>query len=74
MGAKPFEDFKKIIDEELKKTELERRQPRGALKLIAKGKTFNPLDSTVQKLTNPQTPSKGDPKANIVITEFTDYQ
>ena len=78
-GAKPFEDFKKVIDDELKKTDamlsqgtsLEELYP----KLIAKGKTFNPLDSVVQKLTNPvDAPSKGSPKANIVITEFTDYQ
>ena len=78
-GAKPFEEFKAIIDEELKKTaamlksgtSLEELYP----KLIAKGKTFNPLDATVRKLSTPaDAPSKGSPKSNIVITEFTDYQ
>jgi protein-disulfide isomerase len=78
-GAKPFEEFKAVIDEEIKKTD-------GLLKsgtsledlyskLIAKGKTFNPLAAVVQNIANPaNAPSKGSPKSNIVITEYTDYQ
>jgi len=78
-GAKPYEEFKAVIEEELKKTDallaagtsLEDLYPQ----LISKGKTFNPVEAKVQKLTAPADgPSKGSPKSRIVITEFTDYQ
>ena len=77
-GAAPFEDFKKIIDDELKKTSamLESGTTLEALypKLIASGKNFNPLDPNVKAINPGDSPRKGKAGARIAIVEFSDFE
>jgi protein-disulfide isomerase len=78
-GAKPFDEFKKVIDEEIAKTSKmladgvspEELYP----KLVQAGKVFEPLDATVHAIkTDGDVPTKGNPKAGIAIAEFSDFQ
>jgi protein-disulfide isomerase len=78
-GAKPFEEFKAIIDDELKKsqklvdsgTALADLYP----KLIKDAKVFNPLDTKVVRISEVAgAGSKGAPDAPITITEFSDFE
>ena len=78
-GAKPFEEFKTIIDEEIKKAE-------GRLKggtqleelyeeIIKNGKQFNPLDPAVKQITvTEDAPRKGKLEARIQIVEWSDFE
>ncbi len=78
-GAKPFEDFKTVIDEEIAKakaltdkgTSLEDLYDQ----LVKDGKLFNPLDAKVTAIAfDPTQPYQGNPSAGITIAEFSDFQ
>jgi protein-disulfide isomerase len=78
-GAKPFEEFKTIIDDELAKsakllaagTKLEALYDT----LTAKGKTFEVLDPKVNQIAVLEdTPYKGGAGAKIVVAEYSDFQ
>ncbi|MEC8023283.1 MAG: thioredoxin domain-containing protein [Myxococcota bacterium] len=77
-GAVPFENFKTLIDEELGKAK--RIADSGVARkdvyaqIIAKGKTFEPLDSKVTKFDLEGRPFKGAENGDIVIAEFSDFQ
>lgn len=78
-GAKPFEDFKEVIDEELKKTD--KLLADGVAledlygELIGGGKVFEPLEAKVNTFTATHADAiQGDPKSAITVTEFSDYQ
>ena len=43
-------------------------------KIIAKGKTFEPLDPKVNTFTEENSPILGNPKGDIVIVEMSDFQ
>jgi len=79
-GAKPFEEFKTIIDEEMKKAEALVKKGTPVAKVYAEiiknGKVFEPLDAKVNDFKfDKNTSALGDPnKAKIVITEFSDFQ
>ncbi|MGM0575736.1 MAG: DsbA family protein [Myxococcota bacterium] len=78
-GAKPFDAFATIIDEELKHAEKLREEGVSEEdlypKLIAGGKEFNPLDSRVRDIAAPaDAPSKGPANAPITIIEFSDFE
>jgi len=45
-----------------------------AERIIAKGKTFEPLEAKVNTFTTDGRPSFGNPKGDIIITEFSDFQ
>jgi protein-disulfide isomerase len=78
-GAKPFEDFKIIIDEEIKKSA---KRLEGGAKLeslyediIKNGKLFNPLDPAVKQITSAADDArKGKQEARIQIVEFSDFE
>jgi protein-disulfide isomerase len=78
-GAKPFEDFKVIIDDEVEKTA---KRLAGGTKLedlysaiIKNGKQFNPLDPAVKEIvTGDGSPSKGKAEARIQIVEYSDFE
>ena len=78
-GAKPFDDFKLVIDEELKKTD-KLLADGGSLEtlyesIVKGGKVFDPLDAKVNTfVTEGDVSSTGNPKAPIVVTEFSDFQ
>ncbi len=78
-GAKPFEEFKTVIDEELKKAEaLVKDKGIAADKVYAEviknGKTFEPLEAQVYEFDVAKGNTKGSPKAKIQIVEFSDFQ
>jgi protein-disulfide isomerase len=87
-GAQPFANFKKLIDEEVKKAEalLKKGTPRGKLyaALTAKGATKaaapkkqqRPADDTktVYKMPADQAFSKGPADALVTIVEFSEFQ
>ena len=78
-GAKPFEDFKVIIDEEIKKSAA---RIEGGTKLenlyeeiIKNGKVFSPLDPAVKLITVAEDdPRKGKLEARIQIVEWSDFE
>ena len=78
-GAKPFEEFKTVIDEEIKKAKAltdTGTAPEDVYdSLVGKGKIFNPLDAKVNEIGFDATqPYKGSPTAGITIAEFSDFQ
>ena len=80
VGAKPFAEFKTIIDEEMKKAEslVKKGIPVAKVydEIIKNGKVFEPLEAKVNDFKfDANTTSWGDPKkAKIIITEFSDFQ
>jgi protein-disulfide isomerase len=77
-GAKPFEEFKTVIDEELKKAEalLTRGIKSGDLydELVKNGKTFQPLEDEVNTFDLTNAAVLGKKNAKIQIVEFSDFQ
>ena len=89
VGAQPFPNFKKLIDEELKKAkaELKKGTPRGQIyaAVTAKGKTkaqapARPqrkppaVDKTVYKVPTGDSYAKGGKEPLVTIVEFTDFK
>lgn len=72
-GARPLALMKKIVDEELKKAK-GKRGHRYYEQLVAKGKVYSTLKSTVHKLDLQGLPSTGPKKAKVTLTIFTDFQ
>jgi protein-disulfide isomerase len=78
-GARPFADFKGVIDEEIKKA---KAKVTGGISranlyasIIQNGKVFKPLEDKVNKLTITNTSVvKGNPNAKIKLYEFSDFQ
>jgi protein-disulfide isomerase len=77
-GARPFADFKTIIDEEIKKA---KAKVAGGVsranlyaEIIKNGKVFQPLDDKVNALTFANSPMKGSPDAKVKLYEFSDFQ
>lgn len=80
-GARPFEDFKKMIDEELTKAETMIKDGTPAkdvyAKIIAEGKEFTPpaaLDPKVHDFDYAGSPHNGPKDAKVKIVEFKDFQ
>ena len=78
-GAKPFEEFKKLIDEELKKAQAiaDKGTPINQVyaQIIKNGKLFEPLDAKVNEFKiEKNTAIQGSPKAKIQITLISDFQ
>jgi protein-disulfide isomerase len=77
-GAKPFEEFKTVIDEELKKAEamLSRGIKSADLydEIVKNGKTFQPLDDDVYTFDLANAAVLGKKNAKIQIVEFSDFQ
>ncbi|MFT7578637.1 MAG: protein-disulfide isomerase [Myxococcota bacterium] len=77
-GAKPFAEFKTVIDEELKKAEaLVAKGTKASdvyAKVIANGKVFEPLEAKVNTFKLEGSPMKGKADAKIQIVEFSDFQ
>ncbi|MCB9789276.1 MAG: thioredoxin domain-containing protein [Deltaproteobacteria bacterium] len=79
-GAKPFEEFKTVIDEEIAKAEaLVKDKGIAADKvyeeIIKDGKVFEPLEEQVFKLElNDKANMKGSKGAKVQIVEFSDFQ
>jgi len=77
-GARPFADFKKIIDEELAKAK--KMEERGIAKadiyanIIKSGKEFKPLADKVSPMSHNDATIYGKPDAKIKIYEFSDFQ
>lgn len=77
-GAKSFEDFKAIIDQEL--VHAKKVMDSGVKledlygKLIAKGKRFQVLDERVNTFDLSKAAIKGDKNAPITLVEFSDFQ
>ena len=77
-GARPFADFKKIIDEELAKAK--KMEERGIAKadlyanIIKSGKEFRPLAEKVSPMSHNEATIFGKPDAKIKIYEFSDFQ
>ena len=80
-GARPFDDFKKIIDEELPKAEAKLKEGVAKkdlyAKLIETGKEFippPPLDTKVNDFSYDGSPFLGPRDAKIKIVEYKDFQ
>jgi len=77
-GAQPFASFKTVIDEELAKTEamVKAGTPKSKVyaAIIAKGKTFEPLESEVRSFDLKNAPSFGADNAKIQLVEYSDFQ
>lgn len=80
-GAKPYEAFKKILDEEIAKTDklLKSGTKLEDLygKLVGKGKEIippPPMDPKVNDIQVGDSPVKGDKNAKIMIVEWSDFQ
>ena len=77
-GAQPYENFEALIKEELAKAKKICGDMPGsqcyAERIIAKGKVCEPLDAKVNTFTTEGRPFMGNPKGDIVITEFSDFQ
>ena len=77
-GAKPVEEFKSIIDVELKRAEKSVAAGVAADKvyddLIKDGKVFEPLEAKVNAFKLDGSPTKGKKDAQIQIVEFSDFQ
>jgi len=77
-GAKPIEEFKSIIDEELTRAQATIGQGIAADKLydelIKDGKVFEPLEEKVNAFKLDASPTKGKRDAKIQIVLFSDFQ
>ncbi|MBL8785771.1 MAG: thioredoxin domain-containing protein [Deltaproteobacteria bacterium] len=77
-GAKPIEEFKEIVDEELKKAEALVAKGIAADKVyeevIKDGKVFEPLEEKVNAFKLDGSPTKGKKDAKIQIVEFSDFE
>jgi len=77
-GAKPVEEFKTVIDEEMKRAEAVVAKGIAADKvydeLIKDGKVFEPLEEKVNAFKLDASPTKGKKDAKIQIVEFSDFQ
>ena len=77
-GAVPFEDFDDLIQEELEKAKKLVAGGTAAkdlyAKIIANGKTFEPLEAKATEFNLTGRPCKGNPKADITVVEFSDFQ
>ncbi len=77
-GAKPFEDFKEVIDEEIAKSEklVAGGTSMEALydRIIKNGKIFNPLDDKVVAIDTKGAASLGKENARITIVEYSDFE
>lgn len=77
-GAVPYEQFETVIKEELAKAKAlaDGGTPKAEVysKIIAAGKTFEPLDPKVNTFTEENSPILGNPKGDIVIVEMSDFQ
>jgi protein-disulfide isomerase len=77
-GAKPIEEFKEIIDDELKKAEALIAKGIAAADVYAEtiknGKVFEPLEEKVNEFNLEASAKKGSATAKIQIVEFSDFQ
>jgi len=77
-GAVPFEDFDALIEEELGKARKLVANGTAAADvynaIIAKGKTFEPLDAKVTEFSTDNSPFLGNKDGDLVIYEFSDFQ
>ncbi len=77
-GARPFEDFKALIDEEMAKAKklVDSGIPASKVyaKIIEKGKIFEALDSQVHDIKTDGMPTYGAKKARITLVEYSDFQ
>jgi protein-disulfide isomerase len=77
-GAVPYEQFEALVKEELAKAKTKCAGMSGdkcyGTKIIAKGKTFEPLDSKVNEFSAKGLPYLGAKNGDIVISEFSDFQ
>jgi len=80
-GAKPFEEFKRVIDEEVTKAEEAVKGGTAKKDLYAKaignGKVFEPpaaLEAKVTEFDYVGSPWKGDKGAKVKIVQFKDFQ
>ncbi len=77
-GAKPIEEFKEIIDEELKKAEALVQKGTAAAdvyaEVIKNGRVFEPLEEKVNEFNLEASAKKGSATAKIQIVEFSDFQ
>jgi protein-disulfide isomerase len=77
-GAKPFAEFKTVIDEEIKKAEARLAKGTSAKDLYAEiiknGKVFQPLEDKVNAFDLGKGVIKGKKNAKIQIVEFSDFQ
>lgn len=78
VGAQPFEKFKAIIDDEVKKAQdlVSKGTPAAQVyeTLIKDGKGAPDPEKKNVAAPPPNAPSKGNPKAKVVIQEFSDFQ
>lgn len=77
-GAKPFADFKTIIDHELVRARalVSQGVPRGAVyaEVQKKAKTFSEIGERRYGITTGNSPFLGNPAGDIVIHEFSDFE
>jgi len=77
-GAKPIEEFKTIVDEEMKRAEATLAKGVAADKLyeelIKDGKVFEPLEEKVNAFKLDGSPTHGKKDAKIQVVEFSDFQ
>ena len=77
-GAVPYASFETVIKEEIIKAKklVDGGTPRADVynKIIAGGKTFEPLDQKVNTFSENNSPVMGNPKGDIVIVEMSDFQ
>lgn len=78
-GAKPIEEFKSVIDEELTKAQalVAKGTPPGQKlyeELVKDGQVFEPLEAQVNEFKLADSPTEGKQGAKIQIVEFSDFQ
>ncbi|MCB9733499.1 MAG: thioredoxin domain-containing protein [Deltaproteobacteria bacterium] len=78
-GAKPIEEFKSVVDEELTKAQAlaAKGTPPGQKlyeELVKDGQVFEPLEAQVNEFKLDDSPTKGKAGAKIQIVEFSDFQ
>ncbi len=77
-GARPLEDFVKVIDEELAKAK-ERvadgtRRADVYAEIIKEGKVFEPVEAKAHAFDNSRSPRLGPEDAAVTVTVFSDFQ